>query len=739
MKLQILLAMMLLTVVVFADTSIDMTSTNLNVVTNDSATITDSNKTNTTPEVTTTGDGDVLLNGVEENETEDIVVVSTTDTTASTTNTNYGSCEIEQETEGGVTKLAVECLLTLPTPCHGVSYGWVPGAISNEYIFVVNIRQRPGVCVEVIQQTTVSTEAAFESRDGIQFNYRINYIPAVEVLVDSGKPTYTVPATIADRECELEAKRIKTTIERLEQQIELARRAGTDLDIERLKRAISEEAYSLENFRCVKDIVLNELPSAAVCVKERLDAEVRLRKLYLILHNAEEMGATGIISETTARLREVKAELKQLPTVTRCAEMTKLVLSENEAVKERTQKLERVAERLREFNIAMRVVNPCEKVEYLDDEIANLEAEQTGVSDEEATAIGEKLGSLVDIKTNMIKACEAIKGNEACVDAVRLRNTFQTFMEKVETGELDASRARSSAEDLLEKFARVERRCLKDVKSMMDNHPCMAAQALEIEVRRMSSTGDGSDIIGDVYNKMEDYKEACVDGTIFNRIKEEARERLSVKEDQRAGTDDVARLIGELELKRFLVLSDETMSQTEKDRIISELEAEKRNLIKEALTIANRARIVGSIKVKLKSSGFEIEGEAVDSEGVTLELPTSGDESLEAVVVGGTLKMTSTRARIISRIELEFENGRLTVRGKAIRMPDEIIDAIGADEGDLEITDDGNVTTYEGNVKKTFRLFAFIPLRTDVFVRADAERGDLLEMRKPWWTVFAIE
>ena len=94
---------------------------------------------------------------------------------------------------------------------------------------------------------------------------------------------------------------------------------------------------------------------------------------------------------------------------------------------------------------------------------------------------------------------------------------------------------------------------------------------------------------------------------------------------------------------------------------------------------------------------------------------------------------------IRARIQLNLDNGILKVNGKAIRLPDEVLDVLEAETGDLELKEDGTEPVYEGTVEKEFRLLAFIPVRGNVFVKADATEGDILEMRRPWWTILATE
>ncbi|MBR9680708.1 MAG: hypothetical protein GOU98_02695 [Candidatus Altiarchaeota archaeon] len=772
MKLQILFAMMLLTVVAFAqdvdsiNVAVDssVTGDETNSVSDDTVTnVIDENGVNQEDFEDAENPTGIDLDLDQIGSTDDLVPTSVTGianaVTISTTGvtdeleptlnvepvlyedgsdesiTSLGFCEFDQKSEEGETKVVVECALSLPNPCHTVEYGWIPGAQDNVYTFLVHIRDRPGVmCAQVIYETEVRTEQIFLTED-LNFDYKINYVPAKELRL-APLPTDIIQEPTVDFECDNMVRDIKRNIERLEQQLERAKSAGLDSEYVRVKNIIRQELYSLETFSCVRDVITKELPTASLCTKQRIDAEMRLKDLHLTLSEAEISGDVEAINKLELKIRDVKAELISLPTVDRCA--TTMHFEIQPTVELIEDKLGQFYERLRDFNIIMRVANPCDKVTFIDEKITELESTLSDISDDEVTVRKNKIGVLVDTKSNMERACTAIKENTNCGEAVQMRNNFNNFIEKVQSGNIDGVRLDNNAKDLITKFTRLQSACLDDVKQMFDNHPCMGAQVLEIEVERMSSLGESPEILPDIYNKMTEFREACFKGEVLSRTKEQVRNTFQDAREAKFKANDIAQIVGELELRKHIILADDELSSAEKSRIVREIEAEKTALIKDVVTQFKRAKITSAMKVKLSKDAFEVEDESFDAKEVTLELTTS-DGSLEVTAIEDRIELRSKNARITARIELEFENGRLMIRGKALRMPDEVLSDVGALQGDLELNDDGTTATYEGIVKKQFRLFAIIPLHADVFVKTDAEAGDILEMRRPWWAVFAVE
>jgi hypothetical protein len=201
---------------------------------------------------------------------------------------------------------------------------------------------------------------------------------------------------------------------------------------------------------------------------------------------------------------------------------------------------------------------------------------------------------------------------------------------------------------------------------------------------------------------------------------------------------DVAKLVGELELKKHMVLADDSIPQEEKARIVAEIEMQKIAMIKQVLAERKTAQISGAVKMKFSPNMVEVGDEQVNGNNLTVEVPTSQGESLEFSVGEDEVEMNTRRVRVRARIALDFENGVLTVNGVEVKLPDELMDAIKASTGDLELRSEGNSTVYEGNVRKQYKLFAIIPINADVFVRADAEEGSVLEMSQPWWAFMAV-
>jgi len=59
----------------------------------------------------------------------------------------------------------------------------------------------------------------------------------------------------------------------------------------------------------------------------------------------------------------------------------------------------------------------------------------------------------------------------------------------------------------------------------------------------------------------------------------------------------------------------------------------------------------------------------------------------------------------------------------------------------LKETGNGNETkaTYEVKAKKEAKLFGFIKTKMQVSAQVDAETGNVISTKKPWWRIFAVE
>lgn len=708
MKLQVLLALFLLTVAAFAMYTTEDTS---------------SGEMIETPQVVTTSAEPTLI-------------------MAPISDDKYGVCEISKDIEGGLVTVRAVCELTLPTPCHGISYGWVPAKEEKHYLFSVQITERPGVCTEITQETRIENEVVFNYREGMEFGYKINYIPIQKTSIAPAPMPVPPTTVITDEDCERAKAAILRLIENLEVQMKRAEEQDDSLELGRLKRLLSEQKYQLENLECNRNVVQNELPAASLCVKERLDYEMDLERLHMALLKAEETGDMEAAGALQEKIQTLKSRLEDLPTVTRCAQVVQVMTAESAGIQYQEGAFEEYAERLKKFNLALRIANPCDKVSHLEEQIGTLEQEAGEVSDEEAEAIRDKIGSLVDIKDAMFRACQELKENSACGEAVYLRNMFRELVGGVENGTIDPNQARVRARELLEKFSYLEGQCLAKVKTMFDNHPCMAARALEVELERLSSTGEDSGILGDLYETIRRYKSMCVEGQNVDQTQAQMQEQTMEARGPGPVSDqasEVAKVVGELEMRKHMILMDDEMSKEDKTEAIAEIEMHKLSLIKDAIQYMKRAKIASGMNVGIGPNNLEIEGEEVDEEGVTLELPTAGEESIEATVEEDEVQLKAKKVLVRARIQLDFENGMLKVQGRTIKLPDELMDELGAGDGELELEVEGGLPIYRGNVKKQFRLFAIIPVMGNVNIKANAGDGTILDSQKPWWAILAVE
>jgi hypothetical protein len=653
----------------------------------------------------------------------------------------YGSCTIEvgEDVDGAdVKQVSIRCDLELPTPCHSVSYGWVPGREEGQYVFSVQVQERPGICTQVLKETSITDEALFKAGKELEFSYKINYISA-PVVTSTSTVAMPEPTPVESRVCENTRDQLKLNIERLEGQLAQLDETSDALEVTQFRRRLAELKEQLDNLDCNRELVEKELPSAALCFSERLEVEYQLQKLQLALSEAETAGDTETISALQERIRVVKAELEELPTVARCAQSATELQSETVAIEARAEKLQEYSERLKEFNLALRLVNPCDKVGYIEGRINGLEGELQGVTDEEAAAIKEKIGVLADIRNTMNKACEELKNNTDCRDALRLREEFRQIMDSLESGE-DPARVRERARLLLEKFGQLERACLTSVKEMMDNHPCMAAGALEVELERLSAEGEDSELLAGIYRQIDAYKQECVEGAKLEQVRAQVQSEVASQAGPVSDrASDVARVVGELELRKHLLLMDDSLTDEQKSQKIAVLEQEKLGLIKEAITNMKQARLSSAMNVKFGPDKLEIDGEAMDEEDVTLELPTAGNETLQVDFSADGVQMGNQKLKIRASAELNFEDGVLTVNGQSIQLPEQFMERVRVESGDLELKEENGQAVYEGNVEKEYRLFAIVPLKAQVRLKANATDGTILEMQRPWWAAFAVE
>lgn len=728
MKLQVFLAILLLTVVAFAEA--DMTN------------IGASGTSETT--VTTTTDGSESM--TEEPTTVTAVAAEPVPVLISSER-RFGSCSISTETSAGDTRVKAVCEVTLPTPCHEVGYGWIPGVDTNQYVFSVWIKQMPGICVEMLETRRIASSAVF-SGENLGFRYKIQYTPfsgTVEEASTSEPTGQSEWETVSASNCEQVRQELRIMLNDLEMRKKLASSAGRQEEYNQLLEEWKQIREKLENLNCEGQVeqVIEVFSATAMCVQERLQLEERLERLYLALREADEEGVSEKARIIEEEIRAFKQRLEELPTIERCE-----ALAQATAVGETTMDILRDSytdyfEKIKEVDLKIRLLDPCVKVELLEKRIANLKEGIETADSDEVEAIEAKIGALVEVRDILSKACEHLKDNPACVGLVGMRNEFKEYLGAVRSGEKELSVTKTQAVDWFNRFMNLERTCLTDVKMLFDEHPCIASQVLEFELDSLTAEGE-SEIIGELYSRMKEYEMACVRNRNIAEFREQARETIEEGRTLQVGTasehaGDIARLVGELELKKHIILADDTLSQEEKNVAVVQIEAEKASMIREVIASFKQARVSSSTKLSLAPDKLEVEGEQVDNEDVVLEVPTTDEGMLEVEVKDDKIELRTERARITARIALDLENGILKVRGKAIKLPEEVMGAIDAEIGELELKEEGDEPVYEGTVEKEFRLLAILPIRGSVFVKADATEGDVIEMRRPWWTIFATE
>ena len=136
----------------------------------------------------------------EETEIEEKEEIETPEMTAtsgtSSETSDIGSCDIESSVGDGYTELTAKCELELPTPCHSVSYSWLPSREKNHYIFTIWVKQMPTACIQTIKETTITDSLKLETTEEVTADYKIHYEKA---RAASEKPVTTIRERIRER------------------------------------------------------------------------------------------------------------------------------------------------------------------------------------------------------------------------------------------------------------------------------------------------------------------------------------------------------------------------------------------------------------------------------------------------------------------------------------------------------------------------------------------------------------
>ena len=468
-----------------------------------------------------------------------------------------------------------------------------------------------------------------------------------------------------------------------------------------------------------------ELPPAALCAREHIVLRNKLRELRIAYYEAEKRNDTEKMQEIESEIQEVKEKLAELPDISQCARMSARVASAR-PLPERARK---ILEEIKETDLKLRILNPCDKLDYITQKIEEKKAELEGnLTEEEREAIEKEIAVLSDLRDNMQEACEHVRGIRECRVAVQLRDRIREIRERAQNGTLTEEDARKIRELILQ-FARVESACFKQIREDMDEHPCIAAQVLRIEVEKLTEKGD-SELIDEIYEKMEEYREKCA---------EKARRPETVPigpKGERAS--EVAKMVGELELAKYQILMDEALNSQEKKQKIVELEKKKLEIIRRIITERKRAKLSAAIKARIRPGKFEMEGEEISADNVTIEVPTAENETVDIQIARDWVRLIGKKAKVHIMGEIEFENGMIKFRGKAIKVPDEIVEKVRARIAEMELREEAGKPIYEGNATKRVRLLGIIPLEARIQVKADAGTGKIIQIRRPWWMIFAL-
>ncbi|MBR9681899.1 MAG: hypothetical protein GOV00_03830 [Candidatus Altiarchaeota archaeon] len=698
MELKTLFAVFMMLSIVFAPS----TGTDVAGDVNTTGSITTTASDDGTAVVTTTDEDITISNDDLEDETGIEVEDESSDDegltvlapvlTAVTSAGNYGACEITREGVEEYTKLKAVCELTLPTPCHWISYSWVPTRDEHSYRFRVVIEQQQDTCIEMIKTTTIEDEIYV--RDVEFATHEIEYRQALQPI---------------------------------------------DLQVP---------------YEPPQEIFEVQTSSVALCTNERIRMEGELREFYLKLERVKELGDEGAIRDIERYIHEFKERLEDLPQFSDCVDLTTGLAyvaegaTATQAIQylRNSERIQNKIEEIREIELKLRLVNPCSKLDYLDENIEELELELEDTTDElTMEAIKQKLGMLLDVREHIDRACDVAKNTEVCVDAFKLRNELATVKDQIQSGDLGAVEIVNEIVELTRAYDQYQGQCFNILLRAMEEHPCVSAQTLRIQVAKMSENNEDADLLPHLYERVEEYEHKCKEKSQA-WLNEDVEDFLEdeLKRSENFGTERkiIALRIGELELQKQFIAMDEALSNDEKILQMGQIELKKRELIMSAIRTFGQVRVSATMKTKFEPNMVDIEGQSEIVEDISIELPTSEDDvegvGLVATIKKDEVELTGQRSIVRVRSKMEFENGILKFGNVAILLPDEIVDRARAYFGELELEEGDDGVTYSGPVKQKVRLFAIIPLSMNSHVKMDAETGDILSMERPWWAVLTV-
>ena len=542
------------------------------------------------------------------------------------------------------------------------------------------------------------------------------------------------------RECLKEKDELVGKLKELQREKAKALEEGDDEKLRELVQDLAALRLKIRAFNCGEE-AKSRAHDIKECVGERMELKEKIARVSAAIQRAEELNDTATAAELRAELSELKEELSSLPPVDECIQkLDREDLSELRS--EAREKIRDFLKDVREFRVELDLLNPCESATLIDEKIADLQLEMENATEEEAAAMGDKIAALSGVSSDLKAACAALRNNTACDDAYRLSREIEENVDsikaRVESGELTPLEVAKRAKEIKRRFDRLEDACLDDLKEAMDRHPCVAAEIARASIERASLDENLAEYLPEMQDRLEHFEKECREGAVERR--KEMREKFrDARKDLRRKAKEVAQYIGELELKKYAILMDDSLSEAEKKEKIAELEEEKMSLIKESLRTLKRARISTTARLRLAPRTVELDGDVVQEDNVTLEVPTDEGEVVEVQVKDSEVEVKGRKAKVRARAEMEFEDGRLKFRGKAIVLPDRVVERLKAKAAELELEEKDGRPVYRGRVVRRAKLLAFIPVEITGTVEADATEGKVLSQKLPWWAVFATE
>ncbi len=456
-------------------------------------------------------------------------------------------------------------------------------------------------------------------------------------------------------------------------------------------------------------------PEAGYCrIRNRLRERLRsLKEKY------EEAVKQRRFGEARAIREEIEGAKKEYERYSRLCLGSKL--------KERGVDPREILEVLDAFREVRATVFPCVALRYMENAIKELEGKELNAVQE------ARLKALIATYKDLKDLCSTMP--ESCRKLAEASEKFISMARDIKAGRKPAISVEKLKEEI-ENYQEIARECrstgfYEKMIEILKEHPCIAAEIYRIRYRNKAP---------------EEVQE------IVKELSIRCKERLGAKPavvrpviafikprgDFKKVREEIAKRIGEIEIRKYLILSSTEMSREEKEKAIKELEKQKRemirNLIKELLRQrARKLELPEEVEVEVTPGNVSIEGAAVNA---SVEVKV-GDTTIkpgripEIIRSGRRIKIKARRAKIIA--------GKIAVDGKLLKSPEEALGRIFRRlPKEIELKEVNGKAVYAARARKTYRVLGIIPMEAEVSAEVDAASGRVIRQQKPWWLFLAV-